>query len=347
MRFVDEVVIEATAGDGGAGSSHFRREKFVPRGGPEGGDGGGGGSVYVKATTSRRTLLDFQFQPLWKAGKGGAGSAQKKFGKDGADIILEVPVGTEIYKLPSRNDTESGEFICDLTEDGATICISKGGKGGRGNVHFKSSTNQAPTYSQPGTKGEKGIFLFTLKLIADIGLVGLPNAGKSTLLSVISEAKPKIGDYPFTTLEPMLGIIKGMGSATCVVADIPGLIDGASSGKGLGISFLKHIERTSVIAHVIDSSSLITHPDNPEILSSEIETIQNELRSYSEELANKPLLYIFSKSDLLPSEWSLDHLKNVAKIDQNADCILISSATSAGISECIASFFRILRENGY
>ena len=246
MQFLDEAIISIKAGHGGAGRTHFRREKFIPEGGPSGGDGGHGGSVYLVADTSKQTLLDFKFQPQWKAENGVMGGTSNKTGKSGEDIIVKVPPGTEVYNV------DTGELIVDLTETEKPFCLARGGRGGKGNTFFKSATNRAPEHSQPGEPGDAGNFKLILKLIAHVGLIGLPNAGKSTLISTISSAKPKIADYPFTTLVPNLGVVQGSFGGSFVVADIPGLIPGASDGKGLGISFLKHIERTKILAHLIE-----------------------------------------------------------------------------------------------
>ena len=236
-NFVDYVKIYCRSGKGGRGSSHFRREKYIPKGGPDGGDGGRGGHVYLRGNRNYWTLLHLKYERHIMATNGEGGGAKRSFGKDGEDRVIEVPCGTVVY------DAETGEFICDVTEDGQKVMLLKGGRGGLGNCHFKTSTNQAPRYAQPGEPAQERMVILQLKLLADVGLVGFPNAGKSTLLSVVSAAKPKIANYPFTTLEPNLGIVSYRDNRSFVMADIPGIIEGASDGKGLGLRFLRHIER--------------------------------------------------------------------------------------------------------
>ena len=341
MKFVDETEIEVEAGKGGRGAAHFRREKFVPRGGPDGGDGGCGGSVYARATLSKRTLLDFQYRPRWHAEHGGNGEKNQKYGKNGEDMILELPIGTEIYQLPDAENCSERKFIADLTEDQQDVCLAKGGKGGKGNTFFKSATNQAPMHAQKGLPGEAGRFLLSLKLIADVGLIGLPNAGKSTFLSTVSAAKPKVADYPFTTLEPQLGVVQGPGGSSCVFADIPGLIEGAHHGKGLGLEFLKHVERTSVLVHLIDCYPLVEDPESEQLKVDRI-TIEEELQHYAGDLMEKPRIFLFTKLDLSPSEWSLDQLKTAAGLPPDTVACAISSATGTGIQDAVTSIFRIL-----
>ncbi|MCI5065830.1 GTPase ObgE [bacterium] len=344
MKFVDEVTVAVKAGDGGAGASHFRREKFVPRGGPDGGDGGRGGSVIVEATHSKRTLLDFRYQSRWEAENGESGSKNRKFGKDGADLILSVPVGTEIFR---QDENGREEPVGDLAEDGARSIIARGGIGGRGNARFKSATNQAPRHAQSGRKGESGNFRLSLKLLADVGLLGLPNAGKSTLLSRISAAKPKIGDYPFTTREPQLGIVKTDSGKSFVVADIPGLIEGAHLGKGLGLQFLKHVERTKVLLHLVDLSPLLQE-GGEEVLRRDLRTIDEELQQFSEEVAAKPRFLLFSKSDLLSEAHRAEVLEKVSEIAASefpsAPFAVISSVSGNGISPCLQWISDILKD---
>jgi len=330
LKFVDEVTITVAAGDGGAGASHFRREKYVPRGGPDGGDGGDGGSVVVEATTSKRTLLDFRYRPQWVAEKGGAGGGNRKTGKNGTPITLHVPVGTEIFRL-LPDGTE--ERVADLSEDKQQSTIARGGKGGKGNAFFKGPTNQAPHHAQTGTAGECGDFKLSLKLLADVGLLGLPNAGKSTFLSRVSSAKPAIGDYPFTTKEPQLGIVKVSGTANCVFADIPGLIEGAHLGKGLGLQFLKHIERTKFLLHLVDLSPLLLE-DGIQTLNDQIKTIEDELREFSRYVFEKPRVLVFTKRDVLPSDYPLyDALSEL--LQEQQQFFVISSASGEGIEECL------------
>lgn len=304
MKFVDEVTIEAHSGNGGAGMVHFHREKFVARGGPDGGEGGKGGSVILIANENKHTLLDFRFKPLWKAKNGAGGGIRRRNGLDGADLIISVPIGTEIYK---ENKEDGHEFIQDLTEHGQRYVLAAGGRGGKGNAFFKSATNQAPRHAQEGIPGTGGRFVLNLKLVADIGLVGFPNAGKSTLISKISAAKPKVADYPFTTLTPNLGVVQGK-SKNFVVADIPGLIPGASEGKGLGIQFLKHIERTAALLFLIDP---FYTDENGKVLSPKenYEVLAKELHNYSPELIQKKKLIAISKADAITTDEERDELK--------------------------------------
>lgn len=296
--FKDEGKIEVHAGDGGRGCVAFRREKFVPHGGPNGGDGGAGGSVFVEATNRLNTLYHLHFRKLWKAKRGQHGLGSNCSGKNGDDQIIELPIGSIVH------DVESGEIIADLTTEGERICVAKGGRGGLGNQHFATSTNQAPRYAQPGEEGEQRTLHVELKLIADIGLVGLPNAGKSTLISVISAAKPKIADYPFTTLVPNLGVVAMNSYETFVVADIPGLIEGAHEGHGLGDKFLRHVERCSLLLHLVD----LSQSETPSVDS---EVIDRELALYSETLAEKPRIVCGTKIDS-SVEGASDDLRNWA-----------------------------------
>ncbi len=285
MKFVDYVTIVVRSGKGGAGAVSFRREKFEPRGGPDGGDGGNGGSIILKTDKQLYTLLDLRYNRHHFARNGGHGEGSNKKGKDGEDIVLRVPVGTTI------RDTESGESIGELVEDGKQLVVARGGRGGLGNAQFKSATRQAPRYAQPGEPGEERQITLELKLLADVGLVGFPNAGKSTLVASLSAARPKIADYPFTTLEPALGVVYVEDYASFVIADIPGIIEGAHEGKGLGIRFLKHIERNAVLLFVI--------PIDSHDVREEYETLLAELRSYDEGLVSKPRMCALSKCDLL------------------------------------------------
>src|SRR2546423_9236958 len=246
--FYDHTKIYVKAGDGGNGSSHFRREKFVPRGGPDGGDGGRGGSVYLEATTNLNTLIDYRYRHHFKAEAGGAGMRQKMHGAKGEDVVLRAPLGTIV------RDADTNELIADLVEDGQRVMVARGGRGGLGNTHFATATHQAPREAQKGEPGEERWITLELRLIADVGIVGYPNVGKSTLLSVVSAAQPKIADYPFTTLQPMLGVVS-VDDDTFVMADIPGLIEGASGGAGLGLEFLRHVERTRLLGHIVDGSA--------------------------------------------------------------------------------------------
>ncbi len=283
---IDLAKIHCIAGKGGAGCISFRREKYVPKGGPDGGDGGKGGSVIIEVDPHVRTLLDCRERPRYRADPGRPGSGSNRTGADGDDLVVRVPAGTVI------KDAETGEVIADLIAEGDQFFAAKGGRGGRGNSRFATATNQAPRRADPGEPGEERTIALELKLIADVGLVGLPNAGKSTLLSRITRAHPKIADYPFTTLEPNLGIAALDELRTIVVADIPGLIEGASAGKGLGLQFLRHVERTRVLAFMLDCSD----PDP----SATLDLLTHEITTYSPALAEKPRLVVLSKSDLLP-----------------------------------------------
>ncbi|MDD9879897.1 MAG: GTPase ObgE [Candidatus Marinimicrobia bacterium] len=283
--FVDYTKVELHAGKGGPGCVSFRREKYIPKGGPDGGNGGRGGNIIVQGDSNLHTLQDVRYSRIYTAKNGTPGLSSMKTGKDGEDIIIRVPLGTLI-----RNVT-SGMVAADMVEDGDEVVICKGGIGGKGNVNFKSSTHQTPRYAQPGTEGETGEFEFELKVLADVGLVGLPNAGKSTLLSVLSKARPKIADYPFTTLEPHLGIVKTGEYQSFLMADIPGLIEGASKGKGLGHQFLRHIERNRLLLYLIDG--------NEEEPLNIFNTLKNELKTYNEALLLKPIVLVRTKGDTL------------------------------------------------
>lgn len=286
--FVDYAIITVEAGTGGSGAEAFRREMGVPRGGPSGGNGGRGGDVVLRGDRQLSTLLDYQYQHMYRAERGEHGQGKSRFGKDGADLVLRVPIGTVI------KDADSGEVIGEIIEDGQELVVAKGGRGGRGNEAFATSTRQAPTYWEPGAEGEARKIALELKLIADVGLVGKPNAGKSTFLASISKATPKIADYPFTTLTPNLGVVQLSGHRTFVVADIPGIIEGAHEGKGLGLRFLRHIERTRTLAILIPADS-----EDPQ---AEYELLRSELAAHSEELANKPHCVIITKADILPPD---------------------------------------------
>jgi GTPase len=285
--FVDYTVINVVAGTGGSGAEAFRREMGVPRGGPSGGDGGRGGHVILRADNQLATLLDFRYQQHYKAERGQHGQGKDRTGKDGADLVLRVPIGTVV------RDADTAEVVGELLEHGEELLVAKGGRGGRGNAAFATATRQAPTYWEPGEEGIERRIALELKLIADVGLVGQPNAGKSTLLAAISAATPKIADYPFTTLTPNLGVVPLSGSRSFVLADIPGIIEGAHEGKGLGLRFLRHIERTRTLAFLI--------PLDAEDAQAEFDLLRAEISSYSEELSEKPHCVIFTKADILPS----------------------------------------------
>lgn len=315
-NFVDYVKIYCRSGKGGRGSSHFRREKYIPRGGPDGGDGGKGGSVILRGNRNYWTLLHLKYERHVLAGHGESGSGRLSSGKDGADKIIEVPCGTVVF------DAETGEFICDVTYDGQEVVLLQGGKGGLGNNHFKTSTNQAPHYAQPGEPMQEKRVILQLKLLADVGLVGFPNAGKSTLLSVVSAAKPKIANYPFTTLEPNLGIVSHRDGRSFVMADIPGIIEGASEGKGLGLRFLRHIERNSLLLFMV--------PADADNIKEEYQVLLNELIKYNPELAGKNKVLAITKSDMLDEEL-MDALKQ--ELPDELPSIFISSITQQGIQQ--------------
>ncbi len=316
--FVDEAKIHVKAGDGGHGCVSFRREKYIPKGGPDGGDGGKGGDVYFEAAANLDTLLDFAGKHHWRAPNGGYGQGSNKHGADGEDLIIKVPPGTLIY------DTDSDLMIKDLDQVGIRVCICRGGKGGRGNKSFATATNQTPRNATPSQSGQERNLRLELKLIADVGLIGLPNAGKSTLISRCSEARPKIADYPFTTLEPVLGIVELSDYRRFVMADIPGLIEGAHSGAGLGHDFLKHIERTRILVHIVDIAPL----DGSEPAAN-FRAICDELKQYSRTLADKPQVVAANKTDLDPEGKGLTKFRN--QIQQ--DVMAISAVTGAGIRE--------------
>ena len=326
MKFIDEAIIEVSSGKGGAGSVSFRREKFVPMGGPDGGDGGKGGSIIIKATKNKQTLLDFKFNPIWKAEDGASGEGRLKTGKDGQDLTILVPIGTIVLDLKTK------EKVCDLSSDEETFILAKGGRGGKGNNFFKSSTNQAPEHAQKGEAAVSGKFLLNLKLVADVGIIGLPNAGKSTLISKLSSAKPKIADYPFTTLTPNLGVLRAKGK-NIVLADIPGLIPEASTGKGLGIKFLKHIERTKILLHLIDPLYFDEMGNQIAPLEA-FNAINKELAIYSKILSTKKQVVTISKSELITDEEiKIEIRKNFKNLE--IDVLFISSVTGLGLEELV------------
>lgn len=315
-NFVDYVKIYCRSGKGGRGSSHFRREKYIPKGGPDGGDGGRGGHVCLRGNRNYWTLLHLKYERHIMATNGECGSAKRSSGKDGEDRVIEVPCGTVVY------DAETGEFICDVTEDGQQVMLLKGGRGGLGNWNFKTSTNQAPRYAQPGEPAQERMVILQLKLLADVGLVGFPNAGKSTLLSVVSAAKPKIANYPFTTLEPNLGIVSYRDNRSFVMADIPGIIEGASEGKGLGLRFLRHIERNSLLLFMI--------PADTDDIKKEYEILLGELVKYNPDLQDKTRVLAITKSDMLDEEL----IQALAEdLPEGIPHVFISSVVGMGIME--------------
>ena len=323
IMFVDQAKIYIKAGNGGNGIVSFRREKYVPRGGPDGGDGGKGGDVVFEVDPHLQTLLDYRYRQHFKAERGAHGQGSNKTGKSGKNLIVRVPPGTVI------KDFETGEILGDLTHPGESVVAAKGGKGGRGNARFATPTNQAPRTSEPGIPGEERTILLELKLIADVGLVGFPNAGKSTLLSRVSRATPKIANYPFTTLKPNLGYVKVGDDFSFVMADIPGLIEGASDGKGLGLQFLRHIERTKLLLFLVDSAA--------ENIEADYWVLKNELETYSRKLVAKPKVIAVSKSDLL-------HDESKTTLSREIDGISVSrfsSVTGEGVNDLL---FRIRQE---
>jgi GTPase len=323
--FLDRVKIRIKAGNGGDGVTAFRREKFVPRGGPSGGDGGVGGSVWIESSEGLNTLLHLRYNPEHKAERGRHGEGSNRSGKDGEDAIVRVPVGTQVF------DAETNELLFDFTEPDQRYRAAKGGKGGWGNAHFATSTKQAPKYHYTGRPGQEKELQLELKLIADVALVGFPNAGKSTLISIISAAKPKIADYPFTTLEPNLGVVDMGDFRTFVVADIPGLIEGASEGAGLGHRFLRHVERTKLILHLVDVSSL--EGRDP---VSDYEIINRELANYDADLAERPQIVVATKTDALDEPKRLENLKKRAKKDRR-EFFEISAVTNTGVKELVSA----------
>ncbi len=329
MQFVDYAKIHVKAGDGGRGCISFRREKYVPKGGPDGGDGGRGGHVIIRATGQLNTLLDLRYHRFYRAKRGQHGMGKNMHGRDGEDLLIPVPVGTVV------KDGETGEILADLDDNGKEVIAAEGGRGGLGNAHFATPTRQAPRFAQPGGKGQERTLVIELKLLADVGLIGLPNAGKSTLISVISAARPKIADYPFTTLEPNLGVVKLEDFRSFVVADIPGLIEGAHRGAGLGFQFLRHVERTRILLHLVDISEMSAGDpvDN-------LEKIKKELALYSKNLLEKPTIVVATKLDIA-NESRLDRLSDYCK-NSKTDFFALSAATGRGVKELVRYVAEIL-----
>ncbi len=326
MQFIDEATITLKAGDGGKGCVSFRREKYVPKGGPNGGDGGKGGDVVFMVDESLGTLLDFKYKPVYKAQRGGHGGGSQRNGASGRDQVLTVPPGTMVYD-------EEGDLLADLVEPGRRWVAARGGRGGRGNAFFKSAQNRAPRQAEPGEEGEFKTLRLALKLIADVGLVGLPNAGKSTLISRLSAAKPKIADYPFTTLVPQLGVVQKKDGGSFVVADLPGLIRGAGQGHGLGHRFLRHIERTRVILELVDCQS-----ESP---LTDLRTLNAELESFDASLLERPRLLVITKIDLAERE---DVDKIIKDLGEEGEAVAISSITGAGLAELIVRTAALLQD---
>jgi GTP-binding protein len=333
---VDTARIHVKAGNGGNGSASFRREKYVPRGGPDGGDGGRGGDIVLQVVPNLNTLLPFQYVTLYQAEPGGHGAGRNKTGRSGKDKVIKVPPGTVIFL------EETGEQIADLTEPGDELVIARGGKGGLGNVHFKSSTRQAPRVAELGEPGEERWIRLELRLIADVGLVGLPNAGKSTLLSTATHAKPKIADYPFTTLQPNLGVVEigGAGGQTFVMADIPGLIEGAAGGAGLGHEFLRHVRRTKVLIHMLDASGGLEGRDPIE----DFTTINDEIRSFDPAMGDKPMFVALNKMDLQEARDNAERLRSWLREKEYTRIYDISAATGEGIEGLLHDVAEVLRE---
>jgi GTP-binding protein len=326
---IDEVTITVEAGTGGNGCLSFRREKYVPRGGPDGGDGGKGGDIFLEARTDVNTLVDFIYRPIFKAHHGEHGKGKNQHGKDTPAITIRVPVGTLVWN-------ENRELIVDMNEDGMKYLIAKGGRGGRGNTTFATSTQQAPKLAERGEPGEARKVRLELKLLADVGIVGFPNAGKSTLLSRVTHAHPKIADYPFTTLEPQLGVVKLSEGRSFVLADVPGLIEGASQGKGLGIRFLRHLERTKLLLHLVDLSTLESYSE----LMKGIKTIQRELKRHSPKFSKMPVMIVMTKTDSAASKDFLDWIRKfeIKKIKAMA----ISAVTGKGLNELMEETWSML-----
>jgi GTPase len=331
VKFIDEAVITVQSGNGGNGCVSFRREKYAPRGGPDGGDGGKGGDVVLVSSEDRRTLYPFRFQREFRAERGAGGQGRQKTGKGGRDVLIEVPPGTLVL------DAETGELIKDFHQPGESFIVARGGRGGKGNTHFKSSTHRTPRFSQPGEPGQFLRLKLELKLLADVGIVGLPNAGKSTLISVVSSVKPKIADYPFTTLVPNLGVVKAGKAEPFVIADIPGLIEGAHRGAGLGIRFLRHVERTRILVHLIDAAGIDLQ--NP---LAAYQTVNAELSLYSSALAHKPQIIALNKLDLPGTEERAVAFKGALKKRQKVH--FISAATGKGIAPLLSEVNRRLDE---
>ena len=332
MKFFDEARITVQSGDGGRGCLSFRREKYVPRGGPDGGDGGKGGDVILRSTSRRRTLYPFQLKRQFKAKNGAHGQGKQKTGRNGQDLIIEIPPGTLV------KDANSNEILKDFTTAGESYIVVRGGRGGLGNARFKTSTNRAPRHAQPGEAGQFRELKLELKLLADVGIIGLPNAGKSTLISKISSATPKVGDYPFTTLTPTLGVVETEWGEHFVVADIPGLIEGAHQGAGLGTQFLRHIERTRILIHMVDAATI--DPDHP---LDAYETVNKELKSFNAQLIQKPQIVVLNKMDLAGTADAADAFTEAF---HHEPVILISAVKKKGLKQLISRILELLDKPG-
>ncbi len=331
MQFIDEAIIHVKAGDGGNGSAAFRREDGVPRGGPSGGDGGDGGSIIVVADSHLSSLLDFKYKRHYNADRGEDGRNKDQYGAAGEDLTLKVPVGTVIY------DEQTQEALIDLDEDGATFVLAKGGIGGKGNIHFKTPWNQAPRTAEPGTPGEERTLRLELKLLADVGLLGYPNVGKSTFISRVSRARPKVADYPFTTLVPNLGVVRLSDDRTFVIADIPGLIEGASEGAGLGHQFLRHVERCRVLLHIVEAT-FTTGPDRAPL--ADFDVINRELARYSPELSKRPQVVVLNKVDAIDPKDVDEYRREFS--DRKIELLSMSAATGDGIDKVLEALWKHL-----
>lgn len=329
MQFIDEAVITVTAGNGGNGAVAFRREAFVPLGGPAGGDGGKGGDVILRADGNLNTLVEFRFRPKWQAQHGQHGQGRDCNGRGGEDLVIRVPVGTQVF------DDETGALIADLDADGKQAVVARGGRGGLGNMNFAKPWDQAPRYAQPGEPGESKRLRLSLKLLADVGIIGFPNVGKSTFISVVSRARPKIADYPFTTLVPNLGVVRLDEDRSFVIADIPGLIPGAAQGAGLGIQFLKHVERTRVLLHLLA-------PDPDRDIDRDFDVIMHEIETFSPELARRPMIVAINKADLPEAQEAHTRLRPVFE-KRGYPLYLLSAVTGKGVREVVQALDALLR----
>jgi GTP-binding protein len=335
MKFVDEAKIRVRAGHGGSGSASFRREKYIPKGGPDGGDGGKGGDVILVANEGLNTLVDFRHARDFQAEKGQSGSGRQMTGKSGEDLIIRVPVGTEVY------DLETDSRLGDLTEHGQTLVVARGGKGGLGNVHFKSSTNRAPKQFTSGEPGEERQLLLELKVLADVGLLGFPNAGKSTFVNAVSKARPRIADYPFTTLYPSLGVVRIDGDTSFVVADIPGLIEGAAEGAGLGIQFLKHLQRTGLLLHMVELPAYEGAADPVQ----QVRALEKELERFDEQLKGKTRWLVFTKADVMTPEEARETAQDyVRQLGWKGPWYVISSVARQGLDKLTSDIAQYLAE---
>ena len=336
MKFIDEAIIQVIAGNGGDGVAHFRREKFVPRGGPDGGDGGRGGSIYAIADRNINTLIDYRYARIHRAKNGDNGHGADCYGKGAEDVVLRVPVGTVV------SDTHSGKTIADLAQHEQQALLAKGGEGGLGNLHFKSSTNRAPRKFTPGTQGQSRELKLELKVLADVGLLGMPNAGKSTLIRAVSAARPKVADYPFTTLHPHLGVVRVEYDRSFVIADIPGLIEGAAEGAGLGHQFLKHLARTRLLLHLVDIAPL-DETANP---VRDARAVIEELKKYDEALYRKPRWLVLNKLDLLASSERVEKCRQfLSDFGWEEKSFIISALTGEGCRELIFAVMQYLEQN--